>query len=80
MARMLAKSLQTGDPVFERVSRAVYMAARGIVLGGSGPQGRKLAKSALRQVGAAALTMKVVEAAEILAVAATVSVSVHRAN
>ncbi|KAJ6711342.1 hypothetical protein OIU79_007740 [Salix purpurea] len=34
MARMLAKSLQAGDPVFEKVSRAVYLALRGIVLVG----------------------------------------------
>lgn len=77
IGRMLAKSLQAGDPVFERVSRAVYIGARGVVLGGSGPVGRKLAETALRQVGAAALTDSVVEAAEILVVAATISVSVH---
>lgn len=77
IGRMLAKSLQAGDPVFERVSRAVYMAARGVVLGGSGPVGRKLAETALRQVGAAALTDSVVEAAEVLVVAATISVGVH---
>lgn len=77
IGRMLAKSLQAGDPVFERVSRAVYMAARGVVLGGSGLVGRKLAETALRQVGAAALTDSVVEAAEVLVVAATISVSVH---
>ncbi|GAV61186.1 Tcp11 domain-containing protein [Cephalotus follicularis] len=77
LARMLAKSLQAGDPVFERVSRAVYLAAKRIVLGGSGPQGRKLAEMALRPIGAAVLTERVVEAAETLVVAATVSVSVH---
>lgn len=77
MARMLAKSLQAGDPVFEKVSRAVYLAARGVVLGGSGPRGIKLVETALRQVGAAVLTKRVVEAAEVLVVAATVSVSVH---
>ena len=77
MARMLAKSLQAGDPVFEKVSRAVYLAVRGVVLGGSGPRGIKLAETALRQVGAAVLTKRVVEAAEVLVVAATVSVSVH---
>ncbi len=79
MARMLAKSLQAGDPVFEKVSRAVYVAARGVVLGGSGPHGKKLAEMALRRVGAAVLTERVVEAAEVLVVAATVSVSVHGA-
>ncbi|XP_059451407.1 uncharacterized protein LOC132182231 isoform X1 [Corylus avellana] len=77
MARMLAKSLQAGDPVFEKVSRAVYVAARGVVLGGSGPHGKKLAEMALRRVGAAVLMERVVEAAEVLVVAATMSVSVH---
>ncbi|KAK4855765.1 hypothetical protein QYF36_010650 [Acer negundo] len=77
MAGMLAKSLQAGDPVFERVSRAVYLATRGVVLGGSGPNGRKLAEVALRQVGAAMLSERVVEAAEVLVVVATVSVNVH---
>lgn len=77
IARMLARSLQAGDPVFERVSRAVYLAARGVVLGGSGPLGRKLAETALRQVGAVVLTDSVVEAAEVLVVAATISVGVH---
>lgn len=77
MGRMLAKSLQAGDPVFERVSRAVYLALRGVALGGSGPQGCKLAEMALRQVGAASLTKRVVEAAEVLVIAATVSVSIH---
>lgn len=77
MARMLGKSLQAGDPVFEKVARAVYLATRGIVLGGSGPQGRKLAEMALQQVGAALLTERVVGTAEILVVAATVSVAVH---
>ncbi|KAJ6704524.1 hypothetical protein OIU85_030345 [Salix viminalis] len=78
MARMLAKSLQAGDPIFEKVSRAVYLALRGVVLGGSGPRGRKLAEMALRQVGAVMLTKRVVEAAEVLVVAATVSAGIHR--
>ncbi|XP_021285798.1 uncharacterized protein LOC110417668 [Herrania umbratica] len=77
MARMLAKSLQAGDAVFERVSRAVYLAFRGIVLGGSGSHGRKLAEIALRQVGAGSLTERVVKAAEVVVVAATVSIGVH---
>ncbi|KAF2293851.1 hypothetical protein GH714_005109 [Hevea brasiliensis] len=76
MARMLAKSLQAGDPIFEKVSHAVYLAIRGIVLGGSGPRG-KLAEMALRQAGAVMLAERVVETAEILVVAATVSVTVH---
>ncbi|KAJ4824148.1 hypothetical protein Tsubulata_033615 [Turnera subulata] len=77
MGRMLAKSLQSGDPIFEKVSRVVYLALRGIVLGGSGPRGRKLAETALQQVGAVMLTDKVVVAAEELIVAASVSVSIH---
>ncbi|KAK8616375.1 hypothetical protein V6N13_017927 [Hibiscus sabdariffa] len=79
MARMLAKSLQAGDAVFERVSRAVYLAFRGIVLGGSGTHGKQLAGMALRRVGAgsASLTKRVVKEAEVLVVAATVSLRVH---
>ncbi|KAJ8767725.1 hypothetical protein K2173_020665 [Erythroxylum novogranatense] len=66
MARMLAKSLQAGDPVFEKVSRAVYLAARGV-----------LTETALRQAGAAVLTERVVEAAEVLIMVARVTVQVH---
>ncbi|XVE66931.1 hypothetical protein DITRI_Ditri08aG0119400 [Diplodiscus trichospermus] len=77
MARMLAKSLQAGDAVFEKVSRAVYLAFRGIVFGGSGTHGKRLAEIALRQVGAGSLTERVVKAAKVLVVAATVSVNVH---
>ncbi|CAL1352601.1 unnamed protein product [Linum trigynum] len=77
MGRMLARSLQAGDPVFLKVSRAVYSAARGVVLAGSGLKGRKLAETALRQVGAAVLAERVVEAAEVLVVAAGISVTVH---
>ncbi|MBA0683002.1 hypothetical protein Goari_024683, partial [Gossypium aridum] len=77
MARMLAKSLQAEDPVFKKVSRAVYLAFRGIVFGGSGTHGRKLAETALRQVGAASLTERVVKEAKVLVVAATVSIGVH---
>lgn len=77
MARVLAKSLQAGDPVFEKVSSAVYLATRGVLLGGSGPQGKKLAEVALRRVGAAVLTERVLEAAEVLVVVASVSASVH---
>ncbi|XP_059630976.1 uncharacterized protein LOC132273883 [Cornus florida] len=78
MANMLMKSLRAGDAIFTRVSRTVYLAARGIVLGGSGAKGRQLAETALRRVGSALLTDKVVEAVEVLVVAATVSGSVHR--
>ncbi|XP_050209496.1 uncharacterized protein LOC126660190 [Mercurialis annua] len=79
MGRMLAKSLQAGDPVFEKVSKAVYLAARGVVLGGSGPRGKKLVETALRQVGAVMLTERVVETAEVVVVAAGISVAVHGA-
>lgn len=77
MGRFLTKSLQDGDPVFSKVSRAVYLAARGVVLGGSGPGGRALAEMALRQVGAVALLDEVMESATVLLVAADVSCSVH---
>ncbi|GKB79389.1 T-complex protein 11, partial [Tanacetum coccineum] len=49
MARMLRKSVQAGDPIFVKVSRAVNLATRGVVLGGSGTKGRELAVKALRQ-------------------------------
>lgn len=77
MARMLTKSLQAGDAVFVRVSRAVYLAARGVVLGDIEGHGRLLTEMALRQVGASVLTERVVEAAKVLVVAATVSGTVH---
>lgn len=76
-ARMLPKSLQAGDAVFERVSNAVYSAVRGVLLGGTGVRGKTLAEMAVRKVGAGLLTERVVEAAEVLIVAATISVSVH---
>uniref|UniRef100_A0A5B7BYP5 T-complex protein 11 n=1 Tax=Davidia involucrata TaxID=16924 RepID=A0A5B7BYP5_DAVIN len=79
MANMLAKSLRAGDAIFTRVSRTIYLAARGVVLGGSGVKGRELAEMALKRVGAALLTEKVVEAAEVLVVVATVTGSVHGA-
>ncbi|KAL7227782.1 hypothetical protein ACSBR1_022626 [Camellia fascicularis] len=77
MARLLTKSLQADDPIFVRVYRAVYLVARGIMLGGSGTHGRELAEIALRQVGAAVLLDRVVEAATVLLVASTVSCGVH---
>lgn len=76
-ARMLGKSLQAGDAVFERVFNAVYSALRGVVLGGTGARGKKLAEMALLKVGAGALTERVVEAARVLIVTACVSVGVH---
>ncbi|KAK7412043.1 hypothetical protein VNO78_03489 [Psophocarpus tetragonolobus] len=77
VARMLGKSLQAGDAVFERVFNAVYSALRGVVLGGSGARGRKLAEMALVKVGAGVLADKIVETATVLIVATTISVSVH---
>ncbi|CDO97570.1 unnamed protein product [Coffea canephora] len=77
MARMLTKSLQAGDTIFSRISHAIYVASRGVVLGGSGTHGRELAEIALRQVGAASLLDEVVGAASVLVVAATVSMNVH---
>ncbi|XP_024961462.1 uncharacterized protein LOC112501922 isoform X2 [Cynara cardunculus var. scolymus] len=77
MARTLRKSLQAGDPVFVRVSRAVYLATRGVVLAGSGTHGRGLAEKALRQVGAAILTDKVVARGTVLGVMSRVSENVH---
>lgn len=77
MARMLNKSLQENDPVFTRVSRAVYLAARGVVLGENVKQRRELAEMALQKVGATLLLDEVVQAASVLAVTAKVSVLVH---
>ncbi|KAI4342256.1 hypothetical protein MLD38_026899 [Melastoma candidum] len=77
MARMLAKSLQAGDPVFERVSHAVYLAARAIILGGLSPATKKLAEMVLRPIGAVMLTERVAEAARGVAIAAAVSARVH---
>lgn len=77
MARMLRKSVQAEDSVFVKVSRAVYLATRGVVLGGSGNRGRQVAEMALRQVGAAVLTERVMEAGKVLGVMANVTNSVH---
>ncbi|KAD6795456.1 hypothetical protein E3N88_06352 [Mikania micrantha] len=77
MARMLRKSVQAEDSVFVKVSRAVYLATRGVVLGGSGNRGRQVVEMALRQVGAAVLTDRVVEAGSVLGVMASVTKSVH---
>ncbi|KZV49806.1 hypothetical protein F511_23531 [Dorcoceras hygrometricum] len=77
MARMLNKSLQEDDPVFTRVSRAVYHAARGVLLGENIKQGRELAEMALQKVGATLLLDEVVQSASLLAVTAKVSVLVH---
>ncbi|KAA0031674.1 T-complex protein 11 [Cucumis melo var. makuwa] len=77
IANMLIKSLQEGDVIYTRVSRNIYLAMRGVVLGGSGRKGRQQAEAALVPIGAGALTKKVVEAAEVLVVMAVVSVNVH---
>ncbi|XP_077225356.1 uncharacterized protein LOC143858571 [Tasmannia lanceolata] len=77
LASMLAKSVRAEDPVFAKVARAVYLAVRGIVFGGSTAQGHKLAETALRRVGAALLYERVAEAAGLLVVMATVSGQVH---
>ncbi|MQL83415.1 hypothetical protein Taro_015884 [Colocasia esculenta] len=79
MARVLSKSLQAGDAVFVRVSRAVYLAVRGLVLGGNGTAGRQMAGMALQRVGGTALLDQVVEAAEPLLMTAVVSGQVHGA-
>lgn len=77
MARMLRKSVQAEDAVFVKVSRAVYLATRGVVLAGGGDRGRQVAEMALRQVGAAVLADRVVEAGAVLGVMASVTESVH---
>lgn len=77
IANMLIKSLQEGDVIYTRVSRNMYLAMRGVVLGGSGRKGRQVAEAALLPIGAGALIEKVVEAAEVLVVMAVVSVIVH---
>ncbi|KAL2520208.1 T-complex protein 11 [Forsythia ovata] len=79
MANMLGRSLRAGDGVFTRVSRSVHLAARGVVLGGTGAKGRKLAETALKRVGAALLTDNVVDAVRGLVVMANVSARVHGA-
>lgn len=76
---MLRKSLQAEDTVFKRISHAIRLATRGVLLGGSGSKGKKLAENALRRVGASVLTEKLVETALKLLLIANVSASVHRA-
>ncbi|KAK4747667.1 hypothetical protein SAY87_014253 [Trapa incisa] len=77
MANLLVKSLQAGNPIFTKVSRAVYVAARGIVLGGSGQRGRQLAESVLRRIGASSLVDRLVGMMEVLITVAVVSHVVH---
>ncbi|KAI3918395.1 hypothetical protein MKX01_041715 [Papaver californicum] len=77
MANMLLKSLRARHPVFERVSRAVYVAVRSAVLGGTVAHGRNLAETVMRRVGAAVLVDRVIEIAEVLIIVAKVSGGVH---
>lgn len=77
MANMLGRSLRAGDDIYTRVSRSVHLAARGVVLGGTGAKGRQLAEMALKRVGAALLIDKVMDAARGLVVMANVSARVH---
>ncbi|XP_037485700.1 uncharacterized protein LOC119364345 [Triticum dicoccoides] len=77
ITRVLLKSLQADDVVFKKVSRAVHCAFRGVLLGGSGAKGQKLADAALRRVGAGKLADRVFKAAEVLIRVATVSEKVH---
>nr|GMD74111.1 uncharacterized protein LOC109175489 [Ipomoea batatas] len=76
---MLAKSLRSEDTVFKRISHAIRLATRGVLLGGTGPNGKKLAENALKRVGASVLTEKLVETGEKLLVVAIASASIHRA-
>uniref|UniRef100_A0A0D9W596 T-complex protein 11 n=1 Tax=Leersia perrieri TaxID=77586 RepID=A0A0D9W596_9ORYZ len=75
--KVLLSSLQSGNTIFNQVSRAVYCAFRGIVLGGSGSKGKKLVDVQLRRIGAAKLADRVVKAGEVLIKMATVSECVH---
>lgn len=77
MANLLVKSLQSENPVFTKVSQAVYVAARGVVLGGTGLKGRQLAEDALRRIGASALVDRLVHVMEVLVMTAAVSRVVH---
>ncbi|URE23942.1 T-complex protein 11 [Musa troglodytarum] len=77
MAGMLTKSLQNDNVVFAKVSRSIYLAARGVVLGGSGPRGMKLADAALKRVGATMLSDQVVNVGNVLIMMAIVTGRVH---
>lgn len=78
MVNMLNKSIGAGDGVFANVSRTVYLAARGIVLGGSGVKGRQLGETLLKRIGAVTLTGKLIDVVEDLIVMANLSASIHR--
>ncbi|XP_055829402.1 uncharacterized protein LOC129898763 isoform X2 [Solanum dulcamara] len=77
MANVLAKSLRAGDAIFTRVSRTVFLAAKAILICGSGAEGRRLAENTLKRIGATLLSGKLVEAMEDLLVVSTVSARVH---
>jgi hypothetical protein len=77
ITRVFLKSLQPDDVIFKKVFLSVYCTFRGVVLGGSGPKGQKLADAALRRVGAAKLVDKAVKASEVLIKVATASEKVH---
>ncbi|CAL9131741.1 unnamed protein product [Musa textilis] len=77
MAGMLTKSLQNDNVVFAKVSRSIYLAARGVVLGGSGARGMKLAGAALKRVGATMLSDQVVNVGNVLIMMAIVTGRVH---
>ncbi|KAL9269831.1 T-complex protein 11-like protein [Drosera capensis] len=79
VASMIAKSLRPGDAIFTYVSHVIYLAMRGAVLRGTGSKGRQLVEIALRRIGATLLTEKVMDAARVLIVVATVSGRVHGA-
>ncbi|KAJ8759620.1 hypothetical protein K2173_009267 [Erythroxylum novogranatense] len=72
MANMLAKSLQAGDAVYTHVSRSIYLALRGGVFGRTGLSRRRLVEAAFRRVRAAVLADRVIKAAEVLIVIASV--------
>lgn len=78
MAGVLYRSLQAGDPVFGKVSGAVYLAARGLVLAGCGARGRRVAAAALQRVGGTVLLDRLADTAGSLGTMATVSCQVHR--
>ncbi|KAL4200281.1 hypothetical protein AMTRI_Chr03g148940 [Amborella trichopoda] len=77
MARLLAKSLLPDDPVFSRVSQAVYTASRALILVGGGPCGEAMAEMALKRIGAGLLVKQLAEIVEVLSVMCSVSRGVH---
>ncbi|XP_047315080.1 uncharacterized protein LOC124919019 isoform X2 [Impatiens glandulifera] len=76
MTSMLKKSLQSGDPVFNRVLRAVYLAARGGAFVG-GSNGRELAAMAMKPIGAVFMVCEVMAMAKGISVMARVSRNLH---